>query len=267
MRVLSLFSGGGLGDYGLELAGMDTVFQCEIQDFQYKLLGLRYPNSVKWRDVITAKEFPSADVLIGGFPCQDISTAKNNAEGINGARSGLWFEQLRIIRTVRPRYAIVENVAGLLVRGMGMVLGGLAESGYDAEWQVLSSTMFGGHHRRLRVYIVAYPTGSRLQRIFPKPKDLKKSIRESSDKMANGGFDESLQPDGRVWPSASRVRRVAYGIADRVHRLKTIGNGQDPRITKWIGKQIMEFERSRPDDAYRKEFPKADERSRPDAKA
>jgi len=245
VKVLSLFSGGGLGDLGLEMAGMKTVFQCELAKFQYELLGLRYPDSIKWDDVITAKEFPKADVLIGGFPCQDISTAKNNAEGINGARSGLWFEQLRNIRTVRPKYAIVENVSGLLVRGMGMVLGGLAEIGYDAEWQMLSSTMFGGHHRRLRVYIVAYPTGSRLQRIFPQPKNLEASIRQSSNKMAHDYFDESLQSDGRIWPSASRVRRVANGIANRVHRLKTIGNGQDPRITKWIGKRIMEFESSR----------------------
>lgn len=244
MRVGSLFSGGGLGDLGLEIAGMENVFQVELAEFQYKLLGLRWPGSFKWRDILTVKcnDLPKCDGIIGGFPCTDISTAKNNAEGINGSRSRLWFKQLDIIRIVRPRWAIVENVSALLVRGLGCVLGGLAEIGYDAEWQVFSSTMFGGHHRRLRLYIVAYPSGSRLQGVFQNCGQSIKADAKSSSQMAAFRFAESLQDDGRIWPCSSRVRRVANGIANRTHRLITIGNGQDPRITKWIAQRIIEFE-------------------------
>lgn len=239
-----------MGDYGLTLAGMEIIGQVEIDEYCQKILSLRWPDVPKWKDIRDVKgeevikTIGRPDVISGGFPCTDISTAKNNAEGLNGKRSGLWYEQLRIIRELRPKYCIVENVSALLDRGLGDVLGGLAESGYDAEWQMLSSTIFGGHHRRLRIFIVAYSASGGLQRIFPKPQDVKTSIRKSSNKVADDCFDESLQSDGRIWPSSSRVRRVADGIANRIHRLKITGNGQDVRCVKWIGERIMEYEKT-----------------------
>jgi site-specific DNA-cytosine methylase len=99
-----------------------------------------------------------ADVICGGFPCQDISTAGAGA-GLAGERSGLWRELLRAIRVVRPRYAIVENVAALLSRGMGTVLGDLAEIGYDAEWHCIPASAVGAPHRRDRVWIIADARG------------------------------------------------------------------------------------------------------------
>lgn len=250
MKVLSLFSGGGLGDYGLTLAGMEIVGQVEIDEYCQKILKLRWPDVPKWRDIrdVKGKEVIErcgvVDLVSGGFPCTDISTSKNNAEGLDGARSGLWFEQLRLIREIRPKYALIENVSALLVRGIDIVLSGLAESGYDAEWQMLSSLRFGAYHLRNRLFIVAYPTGSRLQRIFPKFEDFEKSVPKPSSEMANDRFDELVWLDGRIWPSPSRVRRVANKIANRIHRLKIIGNSQDPKVIEWIGKQIMEFDRS-----------------------
>lgn len=99
-----------------------------------------------------------ADVICGGFPCQDVSVAGKRV-GLEGERSGLWEEMRRIIREVRPRLVIVENVRGLLSLGIGRVLGDLAELGYDAEWTVLSAASQGAPHRRDRVFIVAYPNG------------------------------------------------------------------------------------------------------------
>src|SRR5690606_13124048 len=99
-----------------------------------------------------------ADVVCGGFPCQDISNAGKRA-GITGERSGLWRELVRAIRVVRPKYAIVENVAALLGRGMGTVLGDLAESGYDAEWDCIPASAVGAYHERDRLWIVAYIAG------------------------------------------------------------------------------------------------------------
>jgi site-specific DNA-cytosine methylase len=99
---------------------------------------------------------PYVDVLCGGFPCQDISVA-GRGEGIDGARSGLWGEYARLIRELRPRYVVVENVAALLARGMERVLGDLAACGYDAEWDCIPASAVGAPHRRDRVWLVAYP--------------------------------------------------------------------------------------------------------------
>lgn len=94
--------------------------------------------------------------LSGGFPCQDISIA-GRGEGLAGKRSGLWREYLRTICLVRPEKAVVENVAALLHRGLGTVLGDLAERGYDAQWGGISARQVtGGLHLRERVFIVAY---------------------------------------------------------------------------------------------------------------
>jgi site-specific DNA-cytosine methylase len=97
-------------------------------------------------------------VLSGGFPCQDISYA-GKGEGIDGERSGLWSEYARIIRELRPRYVVVENVAALLGRGMERVLGDLAAIGYDAEWQSIRASDVGAPHRRERIWIVAHGSG------------------------------------------------------------------------------------------------------------
>src|SRR5208282_3242190 len=94
-------------------------------------------------------------ILCGGFPCQDISNAGKRA-GIDGERSGLWSEFARLIGELRPRYAIMENVAALLGRGLERVLGDLASIGYDAEWHCIPASAVGAPHRRDRVWIVAY---------------------------------------------------------------------------------------------------------------
>jgi DNA (cytosine-5)-methyltransferase 1 len=102
---------------------------------------------------------PYVDVLCGGFPCQDLSYAGRGA-GLDGERSGLWAEYARLIRELRPRYVIVENVPALLARGLGRVLGDLAAVGYDAEWDCIPASAVGAPHRRDRVWLVAYPNGA-----------------------------------------------------------------------------------------------------------
>lgn len=169
MRVLSLFSGGGLGDYGLTLAGMEIVGQVEIDEYCQKILTLRWPEVPKWRDIreVKGEEVNQVcgriDLVSGGFPCQDISTAGKGA-GIGGERSGLWKEMFRIIREVRPRYVLVENVSALLGRGLGVVLGDLAEIGYDCEWDCIPASAIGAPHQRDRVWIVAYTRGGRFRK-------------------------------------------------------------------------------------------------------
>jgi len=110
-----------------------------------------------WDDIRTLDGKPwrgLVDIVAGGFPCQDISCAGKGA-GIEGERSGLWGEMARVIREIRPRYAFVENSPMLTVRGLGRVLGDLAEIGYDARWGVLGANSVGAPHKRDRIWIRA----------------------------------------------------------------------------------------------------------------
>ena len=158
----SLFAGIGGFDLGLERAGMVCKWQVEIDDYAARVLEKHWPTVRRWNDVRT---FPpegvwNVDVICGGFPCQDISVAGKGA-GLAGARSGLWYEFARIIRTIRPRWVVIENVPALTARGLGTVLGDLAEIGFDAEWHCVSASAVGAPHRRDRVWIVAYAVSER----------------------------------------------------------------------------------------------------------
>jgi DNA (cytosine-5)-methyltransferase 1 len=97
--------------------------------------------------------------MSGGFPCQDISIAGKGA-GLDGSRSGLWYEYARLIGEIRPQFAIMENVGAITFRGLDSVLGSLAQIGYDAEWQDIRASDLGAPHRRERIWILAYPEGN-----------------------------------------------------------------------------------------------------------
>jgi DNA (cytosine-5)-methyltransferase 1 len=166
VKVLDLFSGiGGFG-LGLQRAGMSTAMFCEIEPFCRGVLAKHWPGAPIHDDVRTlgagtlAEHGLAVDLVCGGFPCQDISVAGKGG-GLDGARSGLWFEYERIIGEVRPRWVIIENVPALLHRGMDRVLQGLEGLGYDAEWRIVSAADLGAPHLRKRLWIVAYPNGAR----------------------------------------------------------------------------------------------------------
>src|SRR5690242_18756815 len=159
LTVGSLFSGIGGLDLGLERAGMRVLWQCESDPYCRAVLKKHWPHLRCFEDVQGITDCPRVDVLAGGFPCQPVSLA--------GARRGvaderwLWPEFARLIRLLRPRYALMENVPGLLVGGgMAEVLGDLAAVGYDAEWDCVAAAHVGAPHLRFRVFIVAYPVGS-----------------------------------------------------------------------------------------------------------
>lgn len=176
LRVLDLFSGIGGFSLGLERSqrpdgsqGFETVAFCEIEDFPRRVLAKHWPEVPCYEDVtkltgsILASDGITVDVITGGFPCQDISTAGKQAGISEGTRSGLWSEIVRLIGELRPQYVIVENVANLLrgpneKRGgwFGRILGDLAECGYDAEWENIPAAAVGAPHRRERVWIVAH---------------------------------------------------------------------------------------------------------------
>ena len=283
LKVLDLFSGIGGFSLGLErTGGFETVAFCEIEDFPRRVLAKHWPSVPCYRDVreLTAERLAAdgiaVDVICGGFPCQDISTAGKGA-GLAGERSGLWSEIARLVGELRPRYVIVENVSALLGRGLGTVLGDLAEIGYDAEWHCIPASHVGAPHRRDRIWIVAYPRYERvLQRGqhddgCQKSADLRGvcgdalSRGQQSEVLADAFIPrwerglhrwansqrESLaghlgrcrsmdgQPIENWWSTEPDVGRVANGIPDRSHRLKSLGNAVVPQIPELIGNAIL----------------------------
>ena len=162
MNELALFAGAGGGILGGKLLGWRTVCAVELEPYPASVLIQRQNDGILapfpiWDDVCTFDGIPwrgIVDVVSGGFPCQDISLAGKGA-GIGGARSGLWREFARILGEVRPQFAFVENSPALTLRGLGVVLGDLAEMGFDAKWGVLGASDVGGEHLRKRVWIVA----------------------------------------------------------------------------------------------------------------
>ena len=165
-KMGSLFSGAGLCDLGFHRAGFQYRFFCEADAYCRSVLSRHWPGVPIYNDVrdIDPVTLPKVNVLSGGFPCQDVSCGGKRAGITSTTRSGLWHEYKRIIEGVRPKYAVVENVKGLLSKGMEIVLQDLSDIGYDAEWQSVPASAFGAPHLRERVFIVAYPHGSRADR-------------------------------------------------------------------------------------------------------
>jgi len=162
---LDLFAGIGGFALGAEWAGVhyDKHYFSEVDDYAIRVYEKRFPGAVALGDItkIDGTSLPAGDwIIAGGFPCQDISVAGKGA-GLAGARSGLWYEYARIIKEIKPRYAIMENVGALASRGFDKVLQSLAKIGYDAEWQDIRASDVGAPHRRERIWIVAYPGGAR----------------------------------------------------------------------------------------------------------
>ncbi len=254
LNELALFAGAGGGILGGELLGWRTVCAVERDAYASQVLARRQNNGILkpfpiWSDVQTFDGKPwrgIVDVVSGGFPCQDISCAGRGA-GIKGERSGMWKEMARIIGEVRPLYVFVENSPMLTSRGLGTVLGDLAEIGFDAEWGVLSAADVGANHLRERIWILAKWRGQlphaqhkRIGRWEQQQKSIKKENGEvaytNGTQFQRAKLTERSKKKHPVacpfswWEIEPDVGRVADGVAFRVDRLKAIGNGQVPRV-------------------------------------
>lgn len=226
-RVLSLFAGIGGFDLGLErTGGFKTVAFAEIEPYASRVLAARFPGIPNLGDV-TKAEYPHADIICAGFPCQDVSKLGDRA-GLAGEHSGLWREVVRAVRVVRPSYVLLENVADLLVREVGQVAGDLASLGYDTEWDCIPARAVGSPQRRDRWFGVAYPArvGDRLpQSSLPSRWD---------------------EPQHRAWWEAEPdVGRVADGLPNQSHRLAALGNAIVPQIPELIGHAILTADEER----------------------
>lgn len=157
MNGVSLFSGCLGLDLGLEAVGIECGVYVENDRDCLRLIAERRPEARVIEDVrsVTASSLDGAiEMVAGGFPCQDLSYA-GRGRGLEGDRSGLWFEMIRVVRELGPRLVLVENVPGLLTRGLHVVLHDLATAGYVGRWFALAASSLGAPHRRERVFIIA----------------------------------------------------------------------------------------------------------------
>jgi DNA (cytosine-5)-methyltransferase 1 len=240
----SLFSGIGGFELGAQMAGIETIWNCEIEEFQRNVLKKKFPKTKQYNDIRELHKPEQVDIISGGFPCQDISIANRNARGIIGERSGLWTEMFRVVCETKPKYLIIENSPMLLKRGFEYILHDISKIGYDAEWQVLSSAEFGYFHNRKRLYVVAYPdsigvsglfknfsVGEARQRWENSKKDFENFIEQED---FNGGYKSKIKP---------LLFGETYGIPDWMDRITAIGNSVIPEIAHYLFECIKEFDK------------------------
>ena len=196
LKLLDLFSGIGGFSYAAEkiVGGYKTTQFVEIDPYCQSVLRKNFPSTPIHDDIKTFSAKPGQfDVFTIGFPCQDLSVAGRQRGINNETRSGLFYESIRLLREVRPRFALFENVRNLLSHEKGEtfqeVLFQIAKAGYDAEWSIISAKDLGACHLRERIWIVAYSKSQSSD--VGKPKSFfnkeshKSESRNSSSKFTN----------------------------------------------------------------------------------
>ena len=281
-KVLDLFAGIGGFSLGLErTGGFETVAMCEKDEKAQLVLRKHWPDIPIYDDIkeLTGDRLRSdgiiPTVITGGFPCQDISGAGKGA-GIIGERSGLWSEMFRLVRDVRPSWAIIENVSALRSKGLTLVLQNLSEIGYCAEWHCIPASAVGAPHQRDRIWIVAYPKTCGLQGSRETFRDnpqaggewasqslrvcagIYSDVADANQPRLERWLSTSLQEcalqqsigqgsslEGELsdkWSVEPDVGRVANGVPGRVDRLKQLGNAVVPQIPQLLGQAILAAE-------------------------
>lgn len=248
LNGLSLFSGIGGIDLALEPWVLTTAY-CENDRYAQSVLLSRQsrgqlPIAPIWDDITTlkAEHLPETDIIFGGFPCQDISVAGSGA-GLGGERSGLFFELVRLIRELRPRFIFMENVPAITVRGLDRVLLELTALGFDCRWTIVSAAEVGAPHLRERWFLLAYSQslrgreGELLSGQGGEEMADSHGRREALDHPLRG---RHLSQEGKVfagrhgslnsgwWFAEPNVGRVADGVPVRVDRLRGLGNAVVP---------------------------------------
>ena len=262
LRVLDLFSGIGGFSLGLERAGMRTVAFCEIEPRCRQWLAVKWPGVPIFDDVreLTAEQVGPVDVICGGFPCQDISTARHAAApGLAGERSGLWSEMLRLVRECRPSWVLVENVARLRTLGADQVLSDLEQEGYIGRPSVVRASDLGADHSRARAWIVANASSFNLReqsRWRGGPCGADQAEPSGDDVVAYSDREPAVPVNAEVARSSSfheaggslwerqvgpiQSHALADGLPDDLDVwIAALGNSVVPQIPELIGRWIM----------------------------
>ena len=245
LKLLDTFSGIGGFSYAAEkiVKGFETIAFVECEPFCQKILNKHWPHVPIFDDIKTYSPEPhSADIITAGFPCQDISVAGRQAGIKQGTRSGLFYELMRVICQLRPRYVVLENVAAITSNGLDIVLGSLAQAGYDTEWSCIRASDMGGSHRRDRWWLVAYSNSTGTQGLRPE-RQLRETCEEVTPKWRAG--PELLSPAWRSYISEPLLRRGDDGLSGRVDRLKSLGNSVVPQVAAIPLQRVLDLENAR----------------------
>lgn len=261
MRIGSLFSGIGGLELGLETAGVGhTVWQVELDPYCRAVLANHWPEAVRYDDVkaVGSHNLKRVDLICGGFPCQDVSSAGKRA-GLAGARSGLWFEYARIVGELRPQWVVVENVASGARAWVDTVRSGLAQLGYASLPIPIEAADVGAPHARARVFIVATNVDSHGQSAFPEHAEMasapqvatnaqREQLRHESRRRGGAHGPNSPESALNCWrtPEPSMVRvvhGVSRGLDSPSKRIKALGNSVVPQCAEVVGHVILELSR------------------------
>lgn len=236
LKTVDLFAGiGGFTVAGELAGGYETVAFCELNKNAQAVLRKHWPDVPIFDDVTKLKADDidgTVDVITGGWPCQDVSTAGKMLGVIDGDRSSLFTEILRIAAEVRERqgrlpYLLMENVGNLIRGGNGLwfaaVMHGLASIGYDAEWHVLPASYVGASHRRERIWIIAYPSETGGERNIKKPIFWQRYVQGEPDGILARWTRRSDIPE-------PRTIRTNDGIPNYSHRISMMGNAIVPQV-------------------------------------
>lgn len=260
MRIGSLFSGIGGLELGLERAGVgQVVWQCEINPFCRQVLEKHWPTVTRFTDVTQPRVWPAVDVICGGFPCQDVSSAGKRA-GLAGQRSGLWHHFAAVVEQVAPSFVVVENVASGARKWLPTVRRALHMLGYRTTAYGVSAFDVGAPHFRRRVFVLARHADSE-RRGARGSVQLRARHEEGAHASAqrdggrgpapdldSGGQPEPEGPIGEVWRWVADGGRwtvepdvcgVAHGLPHRVDRLRALGNAVVPQCAEVIGRLIL----------------------------
>lgn len=257
LKVLDLFSGIGGFTLGLErTGGFETIAFCEIDEFCQKILRQHWPLIPIHEDIrtLTSNDFTIKPALIcGGFPCQDISVAGKQV-GLDGKRSGLWFEMLRLISELRPSWVLIENVPNLRTKGADEVLSGMEAEGYTCWPTVVGAWAVGANHKRDRVWILCHSKYDGLLAL-EKSGCIEETIHDDTQRQKESceltrasasriiPFPAFRGQKQYLWESPRTIEpaldRADDGLSSRPYRIKALGNAVVPQIPELFGRFIL----------------------------
>ncbi len=252
LKILDTFAGiGGFSYAAHELVGgFETTQFVEIDPFCQKVLKKHFPKVPCHDDIKTFTAYPGQyDVITAGFPCQDLSVAGQRRGITKESRSGLFYELIRVIRLVRPKFVVMENVAAILNNGLDIVLGELSETGYDAEWAIISASSLGAAHRRSRWWCVAYTndygsSSSSINGVNDKTdsssQERQNQVSKSSGSSESSDSETVRSSEGNVTDSNSEglqrkiLSKMESGIWSAKHTRRL-----DPNWRSYVSKPIL----------------------------
>ena len=221
LKLLDTFAGIGGFSYAAEnlVGGFETVQFIEIDPYCQQVLNKNFPNIPIHDDITTYRAEPhSADIITGGFPCQDLSQAGRRKGITETSRSGLWFQLIRTIRMVRPKYFILENVSAILNNGLDIVLRDIYEAGYDAEWCCIPSSFVGACHQRDRWWLIGFPSNTnsmqRLDVLRQESEQRQETQQGTSDRHNRSGDVANSNNNGSFRSEESRSIKETDGRSE-----------------------------------------------------